>query len=74
MADYDAVFDYGKDGEFVNHVNEIAKGSMLKVEYDREHKVFVLDRVEPDILLNPAITALFLVLLMKMVMHLIRYF
>ncbi len=53
MADFDAAFDYGKDGDFVNHVNEIAKGSMLKIEYDREHKVFVLDRVEPGIFAKP---------------------
>lgn len=53
MADYDALFEYGKDGEFVVHVNEIGKGSMLKVEYDREHKVFMLDRVEPGIFAKP---------------------
>jgi inorganic pyrophosphatase len=53
MADYDALFDWGKDGEFVYHVNEIAKNSMLKVEYDRANKVFVLDRVEPGIFAKP---------------------
>lgn len=53
MADFDALFDYGKDGEYVFHVNEISKGSMLKVEYDREKKVFILDRVEPGIFAKP---------------------
>lgn len=53
MADFDAAYDFGKDSEYVYHVNEIAKGSMLKVEYDRERKTFVLDRVEPGIFAKP---------------------
>lgn len=53
MADYDALFDYGVKDDFIHTVVEIPKGSMLKVEYDREHKVFVLDRVEPGIFAKP---------------------
>lgn len=53
MADYDALFDLGVKGEYINTVIEIPKGSSLKVEYDREHKVFVLDRVEPGIFAKP---------------------
>lgn len=53
MADYDALFDAGAEGEFINTVVEISKGSMNKIEYDREHKVFVLDRVEPGIFAKP---------------------
>jgi len=54
MADYDALFDLGVDGEYINTVIEIPMGSSLKVEYDREHHVFVLDRVEPAIFAKPA--------------------
>lgn len=53
MADYDAALDFGVKGEYITHVNEIPKGSMLKVEYDREKKIFVLDRVEPGIFAKP---------------------
>lgn len=52
MADYDALFD-PTDGDLITTVVEIPKGSMNKVEYDREHKVFVLDRVEPGIFAKP---------------------
>ncbi len=53
MADFDALFDFGKKDEFINTVCEIPKGSMLKIEYDREKKVFLLDRVEPGIFAKP---------------------
>jgi inorganic pyrophosphatase len=53
MADYDELFDAGVEGEYINTVIEIPKGSMNKVEYDREKKVFVLDRVEPGIFAKP---------------------
>ncbi len=53
MSDYDELLDFGTQGQFVNHVNEISKGSMLKVEYDRANKLFVLDRVEPGIFAKP---------------------
>jgi len=52
MSDFDALFA-ADDGEFINTVVEISKGSMNKIEYDREHKVFVLDRVEPGIFAKP---------------------
>ena len=53
MTDYDELFDAGVEGEFINTVIEIPKGSMNKLEYDREKKVFVLDRVEPGIFAKP---------------------
>jgi inorganic pyrophosphatase len=53
MADYDQLFDFGVSGEYINTVCEIPKGSMLKIEYEREKKVFVLDRVEPGIFAKP---------------------
>lgn len=53
MADYDNLFDFGVAGEYINTVCEIPKGSTLKVEYDRDKKVFVLDRVEPAIFAKP---------------------
>ncbi len=53
MADFDAVFDLGELGNFINTICEIPKGSMLKIEYDRERKTFVLDRVEPAIFAKP---------------------
>lgn len=53
MADFDAIFDYGIQNEYINTVNEIPKGSTLKIEYDRSSKVFVLDRVEPAIFAKP---------------------
>lgn len=53
MADYNQQFNYGKQGEFVNTVIEIPKGSILKIEYDRQNHVFALDRVEPGIFAKP---------------------
>lgn len=53
MSDFDAIFDAGQDGEYINTVIEIPKGSSHKIEYDRDHKVFVLDRVEPQIFAKP---------------------
>jgi inorganic pyrophosphatase len=37
----------------VNTVVEIPEGSRLKVEWDREHAAFTLDRVEPAIFAKP---------------------
>lgn len=37
----------------VNTVVEIPQGSRLKVEWDREHAAFMLDRVEPAIFAKP---------------------
>lgn len=53
MTDFDAIFDYGTAGEFINTIVEIPKGSMNKIEYDREKKIMVLDRVEPGIFAKP---------------------
>lgn len=53
MADYDDLYDFGAKGEYIITVVEIPKGSMNKIEYDREKKVFVLDRVEPLIFAKP---------------------
>ena len=53
MADYDDLYDYGVKGDHIITVVEIPKGSMNKIEYDREKKVFVLDRVEPGIFAKP---------------------
>lgn len=44
---------FGKDGEFVNTVIEIGKGSMLKIEWRRQEEYFSLDRVEPGIFAKP---------------------
>jgi inorganic pyrophosphatase len=54
LADYNDIFDAGDvDGGVITVVNEIGIGSKLKVEYDRNKKVFVLDRVEPGIFAKP---------------------
>lgn len=53
MADYDALYDFGTKGESIFTVIEIPKGSMNKIEYDREKKVMILDRVEPLIFAKP---------------------
>ncbi len=43
----------GEMGKSVNTVIEIPKGSMHKIEYDKENAIFVLDRVEPSIFAKP---------------------
>jgi inorganic pyrophosphatase len=53
MTDYDSLFDFGAANDHINTVIEIPKGSMNKLEYDRDKKVFVLDRVEPGIFAKP---------------------
>lgn len=53
MLDYEKVYSYGEKGEFINTICEIPKGSSLKIEFDRDHKCFVLDRVEPRIFAKP---------------------
>lgn len=54
MPDFNKVLSPGdyQNGE-VNTVVEISMGSTLKVEWDREHAAFVLDRVEPQIFPKP---------------------
>lgn len=54
MPDFNKVLNPGsyQDG-VVNVVVEIPQGSTLKVEWDREHAAFMLDRVEPQIFAKP---------------------
>lgn len=54
MPDFNQVLSVGnyQDG-IVNTVVEIPEGSSLKVEWDREHAAFKLDRVEPKIFAKP---------------------
>lgn len=54
MPDFNQVLTPGDiaDG-LVNTVVEISQGSRLKVEWDREHAAFMLDRVEPQIFAKP---------------------
>lgn len=53
MADFHSVLIPGENNEYINTVIEISKGSMHKVEYDVNKKIFVLDRVEPAIFAKP---------------------
>lgn len=54
MADFNKVLDPGDvNGGLVNTVVEIPEGSRLKVEWDRQRAVFILDRVEPKIFAKP---------------------
>jgi inorganic pyrophosphatase len=55
MADFNVVLEPGDyQHGLVNTVIEIPKGSTLKVEWDRLHAAFVLDRIEPAIFAKPA--------------------
>lgn len=51
--DYNAILKPYSDGKTVNVVIEIPKGSSHKIEFDRERKIMVLDRVEPAIFAKP---------------------
>ncbi|MGA3150274.1 MAG: inorganic diphosphatase [Candidatus Saccharimonadales bacterium] len=55
MADFNKVLEPGdyQNGK-VNTVVEIPKGSTMKIEWDKNRAVFVLDRVEPKIFPKPA--------------------
>lgn len=54
MSDYNQLLDAGDvENGIINVVNEIPKGSKLKIEWDRKRKIFVLDRVEPGIFAKP---------------------
>jgi inorganic pyrophosphatase len=54
MPDFNKVLTPGDyTNGIVNTVVEISKGSMMKVEWDREHAAFMLDRVEPSIFAKP---------------------
>jgi inorganic pyrophosphatase len=54
MPDFNQVLTPGDyQNGVVNTVVEIPEGSNLKVEWDREHAAFMLDRVEPAIFAKP---------------------
>lgn len=54
MPDFNQVLTPGDyQNGVVNTVVEIPQGSMLKVEWDRKHAAFMLDRVEPAIFAKP---------------------
>ncbi len=54
MADFDQVLTPGAvDDGVINTVIEIPEGSILKVEWDRKTKTFMLDRVEPGVFPKP---------------------
>lgn len=54
MSDFNKVLTPGDiENGVVNTVVEIPEGSRLKVEWDREHAAFKLDRVEPAIFAKP---------------------
>lgn len=54
MPDFNQVLTPGDyTNGVVNTVVEIPQGSTLKVEWDREHAAFKLDRVEPAIFAKP---------------------
>ena len=44
---------FGEMNKSVNTVVEISKGSMLKIEWNKEKEYFALDRVEPGIFAKP---------------------
>ena len=54
MADFNKVLTPGDyEGGLINVVVEIPTGSNHKIEWDREHACFMLDRVEPMIYAKP---------------------
>lgn len=54
MADFNQVLTPGDyQNGLVNTVVEIPQGSILKIEWDREHAAFMIDRVEPQIYAKP---------------------
>jgi inorganic pyrophosphatase len=52
-VDYNGLLKPYSDGKTVNVVIEISMGSNMKIEYDRNRKIMVLDRVEPHIFMKP---------------------
>lgn len=54
MADFDQILDPGVvDDGTITTVIEIPEGSILKIEWDRKTKSFMVDRVEPSIFAKP---------------------
>ncbi len=55
MADYDKLYPTtDTESGVITTVIEVSKGSILKIEYNREKQTFELDRVEPEIFAKPA--------------------
>lgn len=55
MADYNKLYAPGDfESGAITTVVEIPKGSILKIEYNREKATFELDRVEPEIFAKPS--------------------
>lgn len=55
MPDYNVILDAGDvEGGIINTVIEIPRGSVNKVEWNRQLACFELDRVEPGIFAKPA--------------------
>ncbi len=55
MADYNKLYPTGDlESGAITTVVEIPKGSILKIEYNRETCAFELDRVEPEIFAKPS--------------------
>lgn len=55
MADYDKLYPPTDTASgVITTVVEVSKGSILKIEYNREKQTFELDRVEPEIFAKPA--------------------
>lgn len=55
MTDFNKLYTPGDlDSYKVNTVVEIPKGSILKIEYNREKCTFEIDRVEPEIFAKPS--------------------
>jgi len=54
MPDYNKLLTPGDvDKGWINAIVDISEGSALKIEYDREHGIFMLDRVEPSVFAKP---------------------
>lgn len=54
MADFNQIVEPGDiENGLVNTVVEIPEGSKLKIEWNRKHACFELDRVEPGIFAKP---------------------
>ncbi len=54
MPDFNKILTPGQiDEGLINAIVDIPEGSTLKIEYDREHGIFMLDRREPSIFAKP---------------------
>jgi len=53
-VDYNAILQPYADDKTINVVIEIPMGSQHKIEFDRQRKIMILDRVEPGIFAKPA--------------------